>query len=161
MPESLSRRLEDARRVEPPPRGRVTTVDVGDETAPARGAPSRIRTCDARFRKPTLYPLSYEGLAPQASRFRRRAAILNHVASDEDEAGAHVWAVLQEAGPAAARLLLHPYLRWTRADGSLLHGRVKVLAALEADQPVEPPRVVELRDGQVYRWDSGPEHTGA
>ena len=24
-------------------------------------APGRIRTCDARFRKPTLYPLSYEG----------------------------------------------------------------------------------------------------
>ncbi len=23
------------------------------------GAPGRIRTCDARFRKPTLYPLSY------------------------------------------------------------------------------------------------------
>src|ERR1043166_4296877 len=26
------------------------------------GAPGRIRTCDARFRKPMLYPLSYEGL---------------------------------------------------------------------------------------------------
>ncbi len=26
-----------------------------------RGAPGRIRTCDARFRKPMLYPLSYEG----------------------------------------------------------------------------------------------------
>jgi hypothetical protein len=25
------------------------------------GAPGRIRTCDARFRKPTLYPLSYGG----------------------------------------------------------------------------------------------------
>jgi hypothetical protein len=30
-----------------------------------RGAPGRIRTCDARFRKPTLYPLSYEGGAWQ------------------------------------------------------------------------------------------------
>jgi hypothetical protein len=27
-----------------------------------QGAPGRIRTCDARFRKPMLYPLSYEGL---------------------------------------------------------------------------------------------------
>ena len=27
-----------------------------------RGAPGRIRTCDTRFRKPMLYPLSYEGL---------------------------------------------------------------------------------------------------
>lgn len=25
------------------------------------GALGRIRTCDARFRKPMLYPLSYEG----------------------------------------------------------------------------------------------------
>ena len=28
------------------------------QPTPARG-PGRIRTCDARFRKPTLYPLSY------------------------------------------------------------------------------------------------------
>jgi hypothetical protein len=27
------------------------------------GAPGRIRTCGTRFRKPLLYPLSYEGLA--------------------------------------------------------------------------------------------------
>jgi hypothetical protein len=26
------------------------------------GAPGRIRTCDTRFRKPLLYPLSYEGV---------------------------------------------------------------------------------------------------
>ena len=26
------------------------------------GAPGRIRTCDTRFRKPLLYPLSYEGI---------------------------------------------------------------------------------------------------
>jgi hypothetical protein len=26
------------------------------------GAPGRNRTCDTRFRKPMLYPLSYEGL---------------------------------------------------------------------------------------------------
>ena len=26
-----------------------------------RGAPGKIRTCDTRFRKPMLYPLSYEG----------------------------------------------------------------------------------------------------
>ncbi len=35
---------------------------VGQRTAvyqDFRGAPGRIRTCDARFRKPTLYPLSY------------------------------------------------------------------------------------------------------
>lgn len=27
-----------------------------------RGAPGRIRTCDTRFRRAVLYPLSYEGL---------------------------------------------------------------------------------------------------
>ena len=27
-------------------------------------APGRIRTCDTRFRKPLLYPLSYEGRRP-------------------------------------------------------------------------------------------------
>ena len=27
----------------------------------SEGAPGRNRTCDARFRKPTLYPLSYGG----------------------------------------------------------------------------------------------------
>src|SRR3954452_9906645 len=31
------------------------------DAAMSQGAPGRIRTCDARFRKPTLYPLSYEG----------------------------------------------------------------------------------------------------
>src|SRR4051812_33901724 len=31
-------------------------VSAGD-----RGAPGRIRTCGTRFRKPLLYPLSYEG----------------------------------------------------------------------------------------------------
>src|SRR3954451_8820172 len=37
--------------------GRHARTDV----AMSQGAPGRIRTCDARFRKPTLYPLSYEG----------------------------------------------------------------------------------------------------
>jgi hypothetical protein len=31
------------------------------------GAPGRIRTCDTRFRKPLLYPLSYEGAIAQSS----------------------------------------------------------------------------------------------
>ena len=30
------------------------------------GTPERIRTSDARFRKPTLYPLSYESIYAQA-----------------------------------------------------------------------------------------------
>ena len=35
-------------------------------TRPFIGAPSRIRTCDTRFRKPLLYPLSYGGRAHTA-----------------------------------------------------------------------------------------------
>jgi hypothetical protein len=37
------------------------TRDVGRIRLVNVGAPGRIRTCDARFRKPTLYPLSYGG----------------------------------------------------------------------------------------------------
>ena len=50
------------------------------------------------------------------------------------------------------RLLLHPYLRWTREDGMVLRGRRNVLAMLEGNGPPDPPSDVELRDGQVYRW---------
>ena len=48
--------------------GKVTTFEWLPQTpekvidqARCDGALGRIRTCDARFRKPTLYPLSYEG----------------------------------------------------------------------------------------------------
>ena len=36
--------------------------------ATLHSAPGRIRTCDARFRKPTLYPLSYGGLDGNSDR---------------------------------------------------------------------------------------------
>jgi Domain of unknown function (DUF4440) len=52
----------------------------------------------------------------------------------------------------ALRLLLHPYLRWTREDGTVLRGRRNVLAMLEGHDHPDPPSDVELRDGQVYRW---------
>jgi hypothetical protein len=42
-----------------PTRARALTVN--GSSWPFDGAPGRIRTCDARFRKPTLYPLSYGG----------------------------------------------------------------------------------------------------
>jgi hypothetical protein len=52
----------------------------------------------------------------------------------------------------ALRLLLHPYVHWTRADGSRLRGRTKVMEWLQdAGRPPEPS-AVELRDGQIYRW---------
>src|SRR5947207_9499451 len=46
------------------PSGRRGTHDetrVNDVSRHHTGAPGRNRTCDTRFRKPLLYPLSYEG----------------------------------------------------------------------------------------------------
>jgi hypothetical protein len=34
-------------------------ADGGDKQNTCSGAPDRIRTCDLRLRRPTLYPLSY------------------------------------------------------------------------------------------------------
>jgi hypothetical protein len=52
---------------------------------------------------------------------------------------------------AVIREVLHPYLHWTRADGSVLRGRTRMLEALAGRPPGEPASV-ELRDGQIYRW---------
>jgi hypothetical protein len=54
------------------------------------------------------------------------------------------------------KLMLHPYLHWTRDDGVTLRGRTNVLLWL-ASQPTEvrPPARVELRDEQIYRrWST-------
>jgi hypothetical protein len=51
-----------------------------------------------------------------------------------------------------ARLLLHPYLHWTTADGHTLRGRTTVLARLRHAFPPGSPATVELRDDQIYRW---------
>ena len=53
------------------------------------------------------------------------------------------------------RLLLHPYVHWTGADGVTIRGRTKVLAMLAgAPSAVHRPSSVGLRDGQIYRWQS-------
>jgi hypothetical protein len=54
----------------------------------------------------------------------------------------------------ALRLMLHPYLHWTAADGSRLRGRIKILDWLA---PPAEPVAVELRDGQIYRWQEPPD----
>ena len=41
--------------------GMSRTRDLADFGFRFCSAPDRIRTCDTRFRKPMLYPLSYEG----------------------------------------------------------------------------------------------------
>ena len=53
------------------------------------------------------------------------------------------------------RLLLHPYMHWTTADGTRVRGRVKVMELLLTEPPAVPI-TVELRDGQIYRWQEPP-----
>jgi hypothetical protein len=55
------------------------------------------------------------------------------------------------------RLMLHPYLHWTGADGTRVRGRTKVLARLQTGTLPAEPIAVELRDGQIYRWQEPPE----
>ena len=55
------------------------------------------------------------------------------------------------------RLMLHPYLHWTTADGTQLRGRTKVMTRLRAVPPSAKPAAVELRDGQIYRWREPPK----
>ena len=49
------------------------------------------------------------------------------------------------------RETLHPYLHYTRADGTVLRGRTRLLAELDGRVPAAPASI-EVRDGQIYRW---------
>jgi hypothetical protein len=55
------------------------------------------------------------------------------------------------------RLMLHPYLQWTAADGTRLRGRTKVMARLQVAPPSAEPAAVEMRDGQIYHWQEQPQ----
>ena len=74
---------------------------------------------------------------------------------DEKSAVQAVYAALAEDDRVGLRLLLHPYLHRTGVDGVTVRGRTKVLALLDLGAPPEPPAAVELRDGQIYRWQAG------
>ncbi len=64
---------------------------------------------------------------------------------------AAAWAAMDAGEWAALRPLLHPYLRWV--DGGVsLRGPTTELAHLRDRPTPRPPREVEVRDGQVYRW---------
>jgi hypothetical protein len=62
-----------------------------------------------------------------------------------------LYAAIDRGDREAVRLALHPYLRWTRGDGTVLVGRNRVLEMLASHRP-EPPASVETCDGQIYRW---------
>lgn len=53
--------------------------------------------------------------------------------------------------PAAARMVLHPYLHWTER-GMTIRGRTTLLRSLTTRTSLAPPARVEVRDGQIYRW---------
>ena len=78
---------------------------------------------------------------------------MNHNKQSAVEA---VYAALAKGDHAGLLVLLHPYLHWTGTDGVTVRGRTKVIALLgdRATAP-GPPAAVELRDGQIYRWQSG------
>jgi hypothetical protein len=78
-----------------------------------------------------------------------------HELPELPEPTAAAWAAMDAREWGEVRPLLHPYLRWT--DGAVsLRGRTVVLDHLRNRPTPRPPREVEVRDGQVYRWVRGP-----
>jgi hypothetical protein len=64
---------------------------------------------------------------------------------------AAAWNATDAGDWAQLRTLLHPYVQFT--DGVVaLRGRNNVIAHLRDHPGPKPPTVVEVRDGQVYRW---------
>ena len=61
------------------------------------------------------------------------------------------------------REMLHPYVHRSAADGTRLRGRTRVLEWLQHGSSPVRPAAVELRDGQIYRWQeplNAPEQRG-
>ncbi len=52
----------------------------------------------------------------------------------------------------AIREVLHPYLHWTRRDGSVVRGRRNLIAEVERGITPSVPETIALRTGQIYRW---------
>jgi hypothetical protein len=69
-----------------------------------------------------------------------------------DDVTRAAYAAMLESDWERLRLLLHPYLHWSAADGTRLRGRTKVIERLQRVAPPVMPAAVELRDGQIYRW---------
>ena len=122
-----------------------------------------VATINAIDAAVTAYAKYLETVFPDASVDERRVlAVLflvhgNKLPEPDNEVPdlpaptAEVWSLLDEGDVGEARLLLHPYLRWQ--DKSVdIRGREKVLAHLREHPRPRPPREVEVRDGQVYRW---------
>lgn len=64
---------------------------------------------------------------------------------------AQVWGLVERQQWHDVRPLLHPHLRFVDRDLTL-RGRHQVLDHLRNHPTPRPPREVEVREGQVYRW---------
>ena len=100
-----------------------------------------------------LYPLSYGGRSHRVAvtlAVGDESGVGNLVGVDEAERALEA---IENQDWDQLRLLLHPYLHWTGADGNTIRGRTKVLAMLATvPSAAVRPSSVELRDGQIYRW---------
>ena len=74
-----------------------------------------------------------------------------HELPEQPPPTAAAWAAMDASEWGELRPLLHPYLHWTDGDVNL-KGRSNVIQHLQAHPTPRPPREVEVRDGQVYRW---------
>jgi hypothetical protein len=74
-----------------------------------------------------------------------------HDLPDQPAPTARAWDLIERQQWHDARPLLHPRVRWQ--DGDLvIQGRTKVLEHLVGHPTPRPPTDVEIRDGQVLRW---------
>jgi hypothetical protein len=74
-----------------------------------------------------------------------------HELPEQPEPTAAAWAAMDAGEWGELRPLLHPYLHWTDGDVAL-RGRSNLLKHLQSHPTPKPPREVEVRDGQIYRW---------
>ena len=79
---------------------------------------------------------------------RQNAAVDEIVRAALDGIGSRDWDTV--------RRVLHPYVHWTTTDGQALRGRNQVIMTVERAGTPAAPTEVELRDGQIYRWDCPP-----
>ncbi|GAA2154838.1 hypothetical protein GCM10009844_41180 [Nocardioides koreensis] len=74
-----------------------------------------------------------------------------HELPEMPEPTAAAWAAMDAGSWGEVRPLLHPHVQWS--DGALhLRGRNQVLEHLRSHPTPRPPRQVEVRHGQLYRW---------
>ena len=74
-----------------------------------------------------------------------------HELPEQPAPTAAAWAAMDAGEWGELRPLLHPYLHWT--DGDVAPARPEQRARAPPGHPTpRPPREVEVRDGQVYRW---------